>query len=65
MDHMHAIRALGRIVEVHAGADCSYVSIIARRLCMAVDEASIQTHLLTQRWSIHCHLSCKQIWRAR
>jgi hypothetical protein len=48
MDLMHAIRALARVVAVQAGADCSYVSIIARRLCMAVDEASIQTHLLTQ-----------------
>ena len=65
MDHMSAIRALARIVEAQAGADCSYVSIIARRLCMAVDEASIQTHLSTQLWPIHCHLSCEQIWRTR
>jgi hypothetical protein len=55
-----------RVVEAQPqGADCLYVSVIARRLCTAVDEASIQIYLLTQRWSIDCHSSWKHIWRTR
>jgi hypothetical protein len=57
---MYAIRAFARVVET-AGLRCA--SIVATGLCIAVDEGSMETYLLTQRPALELDLSWEHIWR--